>query len=264
MIMNKNKFGLVLTAAALCLAAPGIMNVHAEETKEVITTVAYNQAETAHYDVVKRDSKAAINGKLDDKVWESVPSISGSFHYPWEEVEAPYTEFKAYHDGVNFYFSFVVKDKQVLAEATWKGESTVDNEDRVELFFANGPIDKPNNGMQPYYAIEVDPKGRVHDYSTVYYRHMDSEWNMDGLKTEAKITDDGYVVEGLIPLKTLNDLKLINDKNVMRTGIYRAEFSRAKGEKDITMQWISWVDPKTAEPDYHVDSSFGELRFLQK
>ena len=165
--MKANKFGLVLTAAALCISAVGVMNIQAaDEDKNPVTVVAYNQAETAHYDVVKRDAKATINGKLDEKVWESVPSISGSFHYPWEAVEAPYTEFKAYHDGVNFYFSFVVKDTQVLAEATWKGESTVDNEDRVELFFANGPVDKPNNGMQPYYAIEVDPKGRCLLYTS--------------------------------------------------------------------------------------------------
>ena len=77
--MKANKFGLVLTAAALCISAVGVMNIQAaDEDKNPVTVVAYNQAETAHYDVVKRDAKATINGKLDEKVWESVPSISGS------------------------------------------------------------------------------------------------------------------------------------------------------------------------------------------
>lgn len=70
-------------------------------------------------------------------------------------------------------------------------------------------------------------------------------------------------VEGKIPLKSLQDLGLIQN-DVMRAGVYRAEFSAPKkDEKDPVMEWISWVDPKTEAPDYHVDSSFGEFRFLK-
>lgn len=86
---------------------------------------------------------------------------------------------------------------------------------------------------------------------------------MDGLETKATTTDDGYDVEGKIPMKSLEDLKLINN-HVMRAGIYRAEFSKPEASgKDPKMEWISWVDPKTANPDFHVASSFGEFRFLQ-
>ena len=258
------KLSLLLVVGLLGLSS---MAVSAKED-EAVRVVATNQAETAHYDVVKREKNTIkIDGKLDDKVWETVPSISGSFHYPWEAVEAPYTEFKAYHDNKNFYFSFAVKDEQVLVDEKWNDDerSTVDNEDRVELFFAAGDIDVPQGGkLQPYYNVEVDAKGRVHDYSMVYYRdYMDSTWDMEGLKSAGQTTEDGYVVEAYIPLKTLNDLKLINEDHVMRTGVYRAEFSKPEKAEEITMQWISWVDPKTAEPDYHVNSSFGEFRFLQ-
>ncbi len=229
------------------------------------TIVSYNQATTPHYDVVFRKNQATIDGKLDDDVWADVPAIAGGFHFPWDTKEAPYTEFKGYNDGTDFYFGFQVKDKDVLADSEWKkDESTVDNEDRVELFFAADSIDKPTtDGMPKYYGIEIDSKGRVHDYSIVYYRNFDSKWNLETLETKASKTEDGYIVEGKVSLDALRKLKLISN-DVMRAGVYRAEFSTPeKTGEDPIMEWISWVDPKTPAPDYHVDSSFGEFRFLK-
>lgn len=237
----------------------------ADETNQQVTTVvAYNEATTPHYDVVFRDGKAAVDGVLDEDVWKDVPAIAGGFHFPWDPKEAPFTEFKGYNDGTDFYFSFHVVDAEVLADE-WTDESTVDNEDRVELFFAGQYIDKPSpEGMKLYYGIEVDPEGRVHDYSIKYYRDFDTEWNLEGLETAAVTTENGYDVEGKIPLKSLEDLELINN-GVMRAGVYRAEFSSTENaEEPILMEWISWVDPKTAVPDYHVASSFGEFRFLER
>ncbi|MBJ8325835.1 carbohydrate-binding family 9-like protein [Streptococcus pacificus] len=228
------------------------------------TVIAYNEATTPHYDVVMRKEKPQIDGMLDDTVWQDVPILSGGFHFPWDAKEAPLTEFKAFQDGTDLYFNFNVLDKDVLLDSEWQdNESTVDNEDRVELFFAGGSIDKPTpDGMPLYYAIEVDADGRVHDYSIEYYRDFDGEWDLEGLETAATKTDNGYSVEGKIPIKTLEELKLLTN-NTMKVGAYRAEFSTPETEgDDPIMEWISWVDPKTPAPDFHVNSSFGEFRFL--
>lgn len=216
----------------------------------------------AAYDIVKRGEAPVLDGKPDENVWKGVPAIAGGFHFPWENREAPLTELRAYHDGTNFYFSFVVQDKDVVSVKDWQGESTVDKEDRVELFFAGGNVDRPGeNGMERYYAVEVDPLGRAHDYAVEYYRHFDSEWKLPGFESAAALTEQGYSVEGKIPLASLNDLKLIRD-GVMRAGAYRAEFSTGKDAGNPEMAWISWVNPDTAAPDFHVDASFGEFRFL--
>ena len=139
----------------------------------------------------------------------------------------------------------------MLAAEQWQDESTVDGEDRVELFFAGAPVDRPGeDGMERYYAIEVDPKGRVHDYSIAYYRQFDGDWSLAGLETKAALTDDGYSVEGKIPLKTLQELHLLRD-GLMRTGVFRAEFSPSSGTEP-RMEWISWVNPNTPQPDFHV------------
>jgi len=256
--------GICIFSFAFLLGMVGCANSSKDPSSPATSSVAYNEASTPHYDVVKRDEKAVIDGKLDDAVWANVASISGDFHFPWDAKEAPLTEFKGYNDGTDFYFSFKVIDSDVVSEEAWKeDESTVDNEDRVELFFAGGNVSLPTpDGMQLYYGIEVDPKGRVHDYSIEYYRHFDSTWNLENLETKATVTEDGYTVEGKVPLKSLTDLKLLNN-GTMRTGVYRAEFSSPKKQgEDLIMEWISWVDPKTEAPDFHVNASFGEFRFL--
>ena len=261
----KKSAALFVTISALALSACSSGN--APEQDKASSSIAYNQSIMSHYDVVKRDEKANIDGLVDDKVWAEVPAIAGGFHLPWENKEAPYTEFKAYHDADNMYFSFVVEDKDVLvAKEDTDDESVVDGEDRVEIFIAGKYIDVPGpKGMEPYYGIEIDPKGRVHDYSIIYYRDFDGKWNLEGLETKATQNDKGYIVEGLIPMKFLRDNKMINEQNVMNTGVYRAEFSTPANEgEDPIMQWISWVDPKTENPDYHVASSFGEFRFLEE
>ena len=251
-------------AALSSLAAAMLMSTGCTSTTDDASssTIAYNEATTPHYDVVLREDAAAIDGNLDDAVWADVPSISGGFHFPWDTKEAPLTVFKGYHDGTDFYFCFEVHDENVVSEEEWKeDESTVDNEDRVELFLAGGSIDKPTTeGMPLYYGVEIDPQGRVHDYSIEYYRHFDGTWNLEGLDSAGVATDDGYIVEGKVPMASLQDLDLIHD-NVMRAGVYRAEFSLPAEDGELVQEWISWIDPKTEAPDYHVDSSFGEFRF---
>lgn len=239
-----------------------VMLSFATSCSTVSSVGAYNQTNTNNYNVAYRNKSINLDGKLEDDVWSTLGEISGSFHYPWENKEAPMTQFKAYHDNTNFYFSFKVYDKDVVKDENFKDdESTVDMEDRVELFFAPTTIDKPvNYKLVPYYATEVDPLGRAHDYKIDYYRKFDSMFNFEGAKNAAYIDQDGYTVEGLIPLKTLKSLNLINNENIMRTGVFRAEFSKVKNE--ILMQWISWVNPKTVVPDFHVDSAFGEFKFL--
>lgn len=256
-----------LLAVSGCTSASATSTDTAKENTPAAPAAVVTQSTTPHYDVVYRTEAADIDGTLSDSVWESVGDISGSFFYPWEAKEAPRTVFKAYNDGTNLYFMFDITDPDVLSSEEWKDdESTVDNEDRAEIFLAQGAVDKPTSeGMPLYYGIEIDPQGRVHDYSIEYYRDFDGTWNLEGLETAGTTTDDGYIVEGLIPLSTLKDLNLLKEDGTLRAGLYRAEFSSpAEGSEEPVMEWISWVDPKTEAPDYHVDSSFGELRLLSE
>ena len=216
-----------------------------------------------NYDVTKIGGPIVIDGSVDEDAWKNIPAIEGSFNYPWETDTAPKTTFKAGADAEFFYFSFVVVDADVVVLDEPIGErETVDAEDRVELFFSPSAIDNPVDYKLPtYYAVEVDPVGRVHDYSVVYYRDIDSEWGLKSLKASGKLIRNGYSVEGRIALNELKELALLKSNGNMMTGAYRAEFS--KPSDDLITQWISWVDPETVVPDFHVQSSFGNFRFVK-
>lgn len=234
-------------------------------------------AGVTHYDVWPVSQAPDLDKPYNAQYWQNIPVIEGGFHYPWRDIPAPQTVFKAVHDNDSLYLVFTAKDKEIVVSDAWEGEKpTVSKEDRVEIFFAPSAIDvvakslqEPGNpptikyALPYYYAIEADPKGRVHDYRAKFYRQLDSDWNMEGLKTVGQIEDGQYIVRMKIPLKILKDLDLLKDNGRLKAGLFRAEFSKDVNSKNgLDMRWISWVNPNTPLPDFHVNDAFGELRLL--
>ncbi len=210
-----------------------------------------------------------IDGQINERAWSFVDSIDSEFKSPWDKREAPKTVFRAAWDSNRFYFSFVCEDPDIIRVEHFAQESDVDYEDRVELFFAPYPIDFPHQPepyqLPHYYALEIDPLGRVHDYSTVFYRHLDSDWSMKTLQAVARITREGYQVEGAVALSELVDLGFaINPGAKIKVGIFRAQFRTSKNESAAQdVSWLTWAVPNTMIPDFHVESAFGTLLFVQ-
>ena len=186
--------------------------------------------------------------------WKAA-TLETRFTFPWEDRPAPATEFRALFDEHNLYFTFGVEDADIVLVEEYQCKTDVMREDRVELFFAL------HESLSRYYCIEIDPLGRVLDYSASHYRQFDFAWTCPGLNVTGKCTRDGYTVEGRIPLTTFASLGFPppDSGQSIIFGIYRAEF-RHMVEKEWEESWISWVDPRTAEPDFHVPASFGCLR----
>ena len=179
------------------------------------------------------------------------------FRFPWADAPAPRTVFRARTVGDRLEFDFDVDDADVIVREAWGGESTVDGEDRVELFVARDP------DLRDYWCIEIDPLGRVHDYRARHYRRFDDSWNCPGLETQGARTAAGYAVRGSIPLATLSELmgRPIAAGSELRIGLFRAEFRgtgpAARGEADDN--WISWVRPGGEKPDFHVPGAFASF-----
>ena len=102
------------------------------------------------------------------------------FSFPWSAKPAPRTEFNARIIGERLHFSFDCADADLVIAKKWRGESTLDNEDRVEIFFAR------DAALARYFCIEIDPVDRVHDYAASHYRKFDSAWNCPGLRPSAR------------------------------------------------------------------------------
>ncbi len=165
-------------------------------------------------------------------------SSAKGFHAPWEGLEDD-TGFICSADSSVFRFRYAVKDSSLTLSEPYTGERCVDNEDRVEIFFSAG------KDMDIYYCAEIDPMGRIMDYSCRYYRQMDYDWGFRTLKTEGRLTDDGYVVDGQIDLRELAGLG-IDPEDGFYMGLFRADF-----RPDMSVSWYSWIDNGAEEADFH-------------
>ncbi len=185
--------------------------------------------------------------------WKDADSIT-DFSYPWQENTPPQTSFRAWHDEEYFYFRFEAEDPYGYVYVDKNDKMEVVNSERVEIFFQ---VDKD---LKTYYCLEMDPLARVLDYKAAYYRRMtfDWSWPANALQIDAKKNNKGYALSGRITLQSLRDLDILKG-STMKAGLYRGEcIALNNGTADL--QWISWVDPKTPEPDFHVASSFGVMK----
>ena len=186
--------------------------------------------------------------------WEDADILT-DFSFPWLEKEAPRTEFRALWNGADFHFRFDVEDRDLVLDESGEPDRAVLGSDRVEIFFS------PTAELsEPYYGIEMEPRGGAYDYQGIYHRKFSPQWKMPGLEFLGKIREgDGYSVTGKIPVETLQELRCLTDGEAV-AGVYRAEFSHLP-DGSIREDWISWVDPETVTPDFHVPSSFGRFIF---
>lgn len=202
------------------------------------------------------DAEIILGGELAGAAWDRA-NVESGFCFPWEHRAVPHTEFRAIFDAQALYFAFRVQDHDIVLAENFRSKQDVVYEDRVELFFA---LDEE---LAQYFCVEIDPLGRVLDYRASHYRQLDFSWSFPGLETAGEETSEGYAVQGRIPWASFAALGFPppDSGRAMKFGIYRAEFSHTQG-RDWSESWISWVDPQTAEPDFHVAESFGYLKFV--
>lgn len=237
----------------------------------------YSPSNTTYRVCYLPQAKIELTGKADSPDW-SRANVERQFRFPWKKgVTAPPTEFRALCDDTYLYFTFQVEDADIFVLDTLRDKVDICFEDRVEMFVSRDAL------MSRYYGFEIDPRGRAYDYSCAYYRKRDTDWTCPGLETKASQTPSGYVVEGRIPLESLVDLGFPRLRPGVRIlcGLYRAEFSHDLSGKPVEQketihnhgrkldvpppieEWISWIDPKTPEPDFHVPSSLGWLEIVE-
>lgn len=164
-------------------------------------------------------------------------TLTGLFA-PWDGIEDN-TIFTCSADSARFYFSYEVVDSTITLVEPFTGELDVNPEDRVEIFFST------SLEMDPYFCLEIDPMGRVMDYSCRYYRQYDYDWDMPSLEVASDFTDDGYEITGSLSKAVLQELGINLDNFYM--GIFRADFHHDRPEN-----WLSRLAPYRESPDFHI------------
>lgn len=187
--------------------------------------------------------------------WEKANCLT-DFCSPWKADSFSKIEFKALHDRQNFYFSFRVFDTDIYVDQKDNSFASIGNSDRVELFF------RTNESLNPYYCLEIDTSGRIMDFKALPEKDFDFSWKWPKNDIEIKTSKDeiSFIVEGRISIQSLKDLNLIQN-NTIEAGVFRAKFSLVENLQ-YEPTWISWVNPNTETPNFHIASSFGEFILL--
>ncbi len=197
----------------------------------------------------------SVNGFGNHKLWEKAAVIS-DFISPWHDEEITPIEFRALWDTEKFFFQFKVKDTSIYIDKTDNSFNSIGNSDRVELFF------RKDKEMSPYYCLEIDPTPRLMDFKAFPNRRFQFDWNFskENLLIESSMNDNGFILEGAIPIDYLKKMNLIHN-NSMEVGVFRAKYTeRQKGVFEPI--WITWIAPESETPNFHTPSSFGVFHLL--
>ncbi len=199
--------------------------------------------------------KLDITGKATCKMWQESEVLT-HFISPWDTEEPSKIEFRALWDEINFYFCFTVFDTKIHIETKDDSCDSINNSDRVELFF------RPNDSLNPYYCLEIDAAARVMDFIAYPDKNFDFNWNWpkEDLFVKSSKNEANFTVEGAISIESLKKFNLIKDHK-METGIFRAKYN-SKDNVHFEPTWISWINPNTETPNFHIASSFGVLELM--
>ncbi len=220
-------------------------------------------------------ARIELDGRAEEADW-SLAVVEKRFTFPWKQAAAPATEFRALCTEEFLYFTFRVHDEDIVVLDRLRDEEDAVFEDRAEMYFSR------DERMADYFCFEVDSRGRAMDYRGAFYRQLDPKWNWPGLETRGSALEQGYVVEGRIPLASFPALGFptLRPGVKIRCGLFRAEFSHDRSGKpavlsesihtrgrsldgpQLVQEWMAWVDPKTEEPDFHVPASLGWLAIV--
>ncbi|WP_348811385.1 sugar-binding protein [Flavobacterium maritimum] len=205
--------------------------------------------------LIKKD-QLIITGKGDDLLWNEA-TILNHFVSPWQSEKQSEIEFKALWDGINLFFCFTVFDTAIHIEKKDDSFDSINNSDRVELFF------RPDDSLNPYYCLEIDTNARLMDFKAYPNKVFDFDWNWPerDISIKSSVNKDHFTVEGAISIWSLKSFHLIKNHKI-ETGIFRAKYC-SKDNLNFEPTWITWVNPNTEAPNFHTPSSFGILDLAQ-
>lgn len=209
------------------------------------------------YQVILTDKKQTNGEKFSEADFWKKANCLTDFCSPWKTDSFSNIEFKALWNSDHFFFNFKVYDADIYIDLKDDTIESIGNSDRVELFF------RVNDKLNPYYCLEMDTHARVMDFKSLPNKNFDFNWNWPktDLEVKASLDENSFSVKGRINLKSLKELNLIHN-NTLEVGVFRAKY--AKDENlNYHPTWISWVNPNTEFPNFHIATSFGKFILVE-
>lgn len=150
------------------------------------------------------------------------------------------TSFRCGLAGSQVCFSFNVWDETVCAAPSGALERNLEDFDRVEIFFS------PTADLAKVVCcVEIDPFGRVLDYTMRMGRPFNYAWHSRTLNVSARVVGGGYLVDGSIDAGELEEMGI--DLKKFSIGAFRADY--AAGGRLI--EWYSARRPSGRPAKFH-------------
>jgi len=199
-----------------------------------------------------KEKEIIISGDGNHSIWKNANSLT-DFSSPWDNEPIKKIEFKAIHNSEKIFFQFKVDDSETYIHLSEDKNDSINNSDRVELFF------RSDASLNPYYCLEIDTTGRIMDFKAKPNKEFDFDWNWPTQDIEVKSTrnKNNFIVEIAISIQSLNELNVLKN-GLLETGVYRAKYNQQK-DNSYLPTWISWVNPNAETPNFHRSTSFGLL-----
>ncbi len=199
------------------------------------------------------DCPLTVDGYLDEPCYRRAPIVTNFVIAGDPGRRAAATSAWLFWTHERLVFAFDCDDTTLVASPPTATERDVDPQDRVELFLWSG------REVDGYFCIEIAARGAVHDYKARFYRRFDDAWSPRDWKCAVKPRSGGYRVEAVLSQAALEAMGFHARAGArIRAGLFRADF--APGRPD-SPDWITWVDARTPQPDFHVADAFGTLVF---
>ena len=209
-----------------------------------------------HYICYRASGEMTMDGKLDEKEWESVEWSDAFVDIEGDKQPLPYykTKVKMLWDDEYLYIAAQLEEPHLWALYTER-ESVIFHQNDFEVF-----ID-PNGDTHHYYEYEVNALGTEWDLMlTQPYRYGGvpiNAWDIAGLKTGIDLQgtvndpsdiDSGWTIEMAFPWKTLQEA--INRASQPKAGEqWKINFSRVQWRTEVVDgEYSKTINPETGKP----------------
>jgi hypothetical protein len=214
------------------------------------------------YEVKRATSRITIDGKIDEKVWESANRVELNFLWDSQTGAKQKTVARLLWDDNFLYVSYDCDDADITAQFLERDDPTY-RDDAVEIFINPKPS---QTGI--YMGLEMNARAVLYDYLMYDSRYAFKRFNMQGVQVATFLRgtlnargdeDHGWSLEVAIPWVNFEELS----KRPNPGEIWTANLNRWDGVEPNRRMSI-WSDPIQPRPAPHVPARFGQLLFTDK
>ena len=213
------------------------------------------------YEARRASGPIAIDGRLDEKSWESAPAVELIFPWDSQTGAKQKTTFRVLWDDRFLYVAYDCEDHDIVALHGERDDPTY-RDDAVEIFINPKPS---QTGL--YYGLEMNARAVLYDYVMYDAKYAIKRFNLQGTQLATFIRgtlntrgdeDKGWSLEVAIPWANFEELAPRPEPGTFWT----MNVNRWDGVEP-NRRMSNWSDPVQPRPNPHAPARFGQLVFVK-